>query len=74
VAEGAKLEVWEAAFDGGIPHMVVLSNGAAGFVLVWPTTVVLGGGLGFAVDFGVGGCHGFRAGDLGGASAMVQLF
>jgi hypothetical protein len=33
-----------------------------------------GGGLGFAVDFGVGGCHGFWAGDLGGASAMVQLF
>jgi hypothetical protein len=42
VAEGAALEVWEAAFDGGIPHMVVLSNGAAGFVQIWPTVVLRG--------------------------------
>jgi hypothetical protein len=74
VAEGVDLEVWEAAFDGGIPHMVVLFGGVPGFVLVWPTTVVVWGVGGFAVDFGVNGCRGFRVGDLGGASAMVQLF
>jgi hypothetical protein len=51
----------------------VLFGGAAGFVPVWPTTVVLWGVGGFSVDFGVSGCHGFRAGDLGGTSPMVQF-
>jgi urease alpha subunit len=39
---GADLEVWEEAFDGGIPHMVVLFGGAVGFVPIWPTVVLRG--------------------------------